>query len=122
MKIRGLPPAAKILFIATLGGGVAATAARLPQAVRWHATDVVALCGLAAAILVTELFSVPLRMRTETLNFMLTDAAYVAGLILVRASVLTFAILVAVFAGQLIKRWDVRKVAFNVATYLVGMT
>jgi PAS domain S-box-containing protein len=122
MKIRGLPRAAKILFFATLGGGIAATAIRVPDAMRWDATDVVALCGLAAAILATELFSVPLRLRTETLNFMLTDAAYVAGLILVRSSVLTFALLGAVFAGQLIKRWDVRKVAFNVGTYLVGMT
>src|SRR5919204_2094659 len=122
MKIRGLPPAAKFLFFATLGGGVAVAAIRLPQAVTWNAKDVVALCGLAAAILITELFSVPLKLRTETLNFMLTDAAYVAGLILVRPSVLTFAVLSAVFAGQLIKRWDVLKVAFNVATYLIGMT
>src|SRR5919197_5408358 len=122
MKIRGLPPAARSLFFAALGGGVAVAAIRLPQAVTWNAKDVVALCGLAAAILATELFSVPLKMRTETLNFMLTDAAYVAGLILVRPSVLTFAVLSAVFAGQLIKRWDVLKVAFNVATYLIGMT
>src|SRR5438552_18206701 len=103
MKIRGLPPAAKTLFFAALVGGVVAAAIRIPDATRWDATDLVGLCGLAAAILATELFSVPLRMRSETLNFMLTDAAYVAGLILVRSSVLTFAILVAVFAGQLIK-------------------
>src|ERR671931_498406 len=122
MKIRGLPPAAKFLFFGALGGGVAAAAIRVPEAMHWHTTDVVCLCGLAVAILVTELFSIPLRIRSETLNFMLTDAAYVAGLILVRPSVLTFAVLAAVVAGQLIKRWDVRKVAFNVGTYLMGMT
>src|SRR5919197_2134955 len=122
MKIRGLPPAAKFLFFGALGVGVAAAAIRVPEAMHWHTTDVVGLCGLAGAILVTELFSIPLRIRTETLNFMLTDAAYVAGLILVRPSVLSFALLAAVFAAQLIKRWDVLKVAFNVATYLIGVT
>src|SRR5919197_2161384 len=122
MKIRGLPPAAKFLFFGALCGGVASAAIRVPEAMHWHTTDVVGLCGLAGAILVTELFSIPLRIRSETLNFMLTDAASVAGLILVRPSVLTFAVLAAVFAAQLIKRWDILKVAFKVATYLIGVT
>src|SRR5919202_95916 len=122
MMAQMLPRVARSLFVVTTAAGIAAAAIRITDATRWDAHDVVALCGLAAAILVTELFSVPLKMRTETLNFMLTDAAYVAGLMLVRPSVLTFALLAGVFAAQLIKRWDVRKVAFNVATYLVGMT
>jgi signal transduction histidine kinase len=122
MRIRTLSPAARFLFFATITGGVAAAAIRVADVSRWDGSDLLALAGLAAAILVTELFSVPLRLRTETLNFMLTDAAYIAGLILVRPSVLTFALVAGVFTGQLLKRWDVRKVAFNVGVYLVGIT
>src|SRR5438105_15934993 len=122
MRIRTLPPPARLLFFVTLAGGVAAAAVRVADVTRLDRSDLLALVGLAAAILVTELFSVPLRLRTETLNFMLTDAAYIAGLILVRPSVLTFAVVAGVFAGQLLKRWDVRKVAFNVGVYLVGIT
>jgi signal transduction histidine kinase len=122
MRIRTLSPAARLLFFATIAGGVAAAAIRVADVARWDGSDLLALAGLAAAILITELFSVPLPLRTETLNFMLTDAAYIAGLILVRPSVLTIGVVVAVFAGQLLKRWDVRKVAFNVGVYLVGIT
>src|SRR5436190_18769390 len=122
MRMRTLSRAARLLFFAATCGGVAAAAIRIPDVAHWHRSDVLALAGLAAAILVTELFSIPLRLRTETLNFMLTDAAYIAGLILVRPSVLTFAVVAGVFVGQLLKRWDVRKVAFNVGVYLIGIT
>src|SRR5919204_2510678 len=122
MRMRTLSPAARFLFFATISGGVAAAAIRVADVSRWDGSDVLALGGLTAAILVTELFSVPLRLRTETLNFMLTDAAYIAGLVLVRPSVLTFAVVAGVFVGQLLKRWDVRKIAFNVGVYLVGIT
>src|SRR5437764_8219527 len=122
MRMRTLSPAARLLFFAAICGGVAAAAIRLPNVAHWHGTDVLALGGLAAAILVTELFSVPLRLRTETLNFMLTDAAYIAGLILVRPSVLSLGLVAGVVAGQLMKRWDVRKLAYNVGGYLSGIT
>src|SRR2546423_13468439 len=88
MRMRTLSPAARLLFFAAICGGVAAAAIRIPDVAHWHGTDVLALGGLAAAILVTELFSVPLRLPTETPNFMLTDAAYIARLIPVPPRVL----------------------------------
>ena len=96
MKIRTLSPAARVLFVVTTCGGAAAAALRIPDVPHWHASDALGLAGLSAAIFATELFSVPLRLRTETLNFMLTDAAYIAGLILVRPSVLSFALVAGV--------------------------
>jgi PAS domain S-box-containing protein len=122
LKLRTLPLGARLLIAGTLVAGAAAVAQRVPEATTWTRTDVLTLAGLVLAILVTEQFSVPLRLRTETLNFTLTDAAFTAGLILARPSVVTLAVLWGVVAGQLMKRWDPLKVAFNVGTYLVGIT
>src|SRR5919204_3138911 len=122
MTVETLPRAARLLFWSTVVGGSACVVLRIPDIARWTAPQVPSLCALAGAILVTELFSLPLRIRTQTLNFMLTDAAWTVGLIVVRPSALTFALVIAVFAGQLIKGWDVHKVAFNVAVYVVGIT
>ena len=122
MKLRSLPLGARVLIAATVVAGVGAVILRVPEAAGWTRPDVLTLAGLALAILVTEQFSVPLRLRTETLNFTLTDAAFTAGLILARPSVLTVAVLCGVVAGQLMKRWDGLKVAFNVGTYLIGIT
>ena len=95
---------------------------RIPEAATWTRSDVLALVGLALATLVTEQFSIPLRLGTETLNFTLTDATWTAGLILARPSVLTAAVLLGVLAGQRLKRWDGLKIAFNLGTYVVGLT
>ena len=122
MKLRSLSLGARVLIGATMLAGAGATALRMPEATTWTHADVLALIGLGLAILVTEQFSVPLRLRTETLNFTITDAAFAAGLILARPSVVTVAVLWGVVGGQLMKRWDALKVAFNVGTYLIGIT
>src|SRR5919202_4800197 len=120
MKLRTLPRGARILFGITLAAGAGAVAIRAPEATTWTGSDLLTLAGLALATFVTEQFSLPLRLRTETLNFTLTDAAWTAGLILARPSVLIAAVVVGVVAGQRIKRWEALKIAFNVATYVVG--
>src|SRR5438105_4646941 len=122
MKLRSLPLAARLLIGGTVLAGAGAVALRVPEAAHWTRSDVITLVGLSLAILVTEQFSVPLRRRTESLNFTLTDAAFTAGVILARPGVVAVAVLAGVVAGQLLKRWDGLKVAFNVGTYLVGIT
>ena len=122
MKLRSLSVGARCVIAGTLLAGAGAVALRIPETATWTRPDVLTLVGLTLAILVTEQFSVPLRLRTETLNFTLTDAAFTAGLILARPGVLTLALLAGVVAGQLMKRWDAVKVAFNVGTYLIGIT
>ena len=122
MKLSSLPRGGRILFGFTVAAGVAAVAVRVPEATRWTGSDLLTLAGLALATFVTEQFSVPLRLRTETLNFTLTDAAWTAGLILARPSVLIAAVVVGVVAGQRVKRWEGLKIAFNVGTYLVAGT
>src|SRR5213592_1254854 len=104
MKLKALPLRARILLLAVVAGGAACVGLRVPQAIHWTHTDVVNLVALAVAICVCEQFSVPLRLRSETLNFTLADAAWAAGLVLAHSSVLTVALMAGVLAGQLIKR------------------
>jgi PAS domain S-box-containing protein len=122
MKLRNLPIAAQALILCAFAGAGAAVAIRVPDALRWTGTDVATLAVLAVAMLVVEQLSVPLRFRTETLNFTMTDAVWAAGLLVAKPSVLTIAVAVAVFPGQLLKRWHPVKAAFNVSVYLIGIT
>lgn len=122
MKLRRLPAAARILVLGAYAGGLAAIAIRVPQVVRFDLDDLVAVAILAAAMLALEQFSLPLRLRSETINFTLTDAVWAAGLMLTGPAVLTVALAAGVFPGQLLKRWHPVKVAFNVSVYLIGIT
>ena len=122
MKLRSLPRGGRILFGFTLAAGAAAVAVRLPEAGTWTGSDLLTLAGLALATFATEQFSVPLRLRTETLNFTLTDAAWTAGLMLARPGVLIAAVGLGVIVGQRVKHWEGLKIAFNVGTYLVAVT
>jgi signal transduction histidine kinase len=122
MKIKSLPLAARILLFGTVLGGLAGVIVRVPSALRWSRSDLLAAAGLAVAIFITEQFSVPLRIKKETLNFTLADAAWTTGLLLVHPSVLTIALVAGVLAGQLAKRWDPVKVAFNMGAYVIGIT
>ena len=122
MKIKNLPIAARILLGGMVLGGLAGIALRVPSAFNFTGSDLLALVALAVAVFVTEQFSVPLRIRNETLNFTLADAAWTTGLILVEPGVLTLGLVAGVVAGQLAKRWDPVKVAFNTGAYVVGIT
>jgi signal transduction histidine kinase len=122
MKIKSLPLAARILLFGTVLGGLAGVIVRVPSALRWSRSDLLAAAGLAVAIFIAEQFSVPLRIKKETLNFTLADAAWTTGLLIVHPSVLTVALVVGVLAGQLAKRWDPVKVAFNMGAYVIGIT
>ena len=123
LRLRDIPVAGRVLIGATILAGIAAVAFRIPGAVGdWTLRDAGTAALLAAAMLAVEQLSIPLRRGSETLNFTLTDAAWTAGLMLVRPDVLTIALAVGVLVGQRLKGWQPLKAAFNVGVYLVGIT
>jgi PAS domain S-box-containing protein len=117
-----LPISARLLILSTAAAGAYALGVRLADAPSWTMKDVLAFAALTVAIAVAEQFSIPLRHRTETVNFSLTDGLWAAALPLARPSVLTFAVAAGVLAGQVARRWALLKIAFNVSQFVVGIT
>jgi signal transduction histidine kinase len=121
LRPRVLPRSALLLIGAVTAAGAAAAAARIPEALDWSRSNLVAFVGLAASIAVIEQFWIELRHETERENFSLTDAPFAASLLLVRPSVMTLAIAAGAVAGQAARRVAPLKLAFNVGQFLVGM-
>src|SRR6266508_4234971 len=117
-----LPISARLLILSTGAAAAYALGVRLADAPSWTMKDVLAFAALTVAIAVAEQFSIPLRHRTETVNFSLTDALWAAALPLAHPSVLTFAVAAGVLVGQLARRWAPLKIAFNVSQFVVGIT
>src|SRR3989442_8197428 len=95
---------------------------RLPELVLWGGRVLVTWIFLGAGVALAEQFPIPLRHRSETMNFSMTEAVWVGGLILARPSVLTLAVAAGLLSGQLLRRWTAYKVAFNVGQFLVALT
>jgi signal transduction histidine kinase len=117
----GLPPPAALLVGGVALGGAAAVALRIPDALRWSGSDLVAWAGVSASIALIEQFWIELRHGTERENFSLTDAPFAASLLLVRPSVLTLAVATGAIAGQLLRRVAPLKLAFNVGQFLLAL-
>src|SRR6266498_4709661 len=113
-----VPVSARRLILSTAAAAAFALGVRLTDAPSWNVKDVIAFAALTVAIAVAEQFSIPLRHRTETVNFSLTDALWAAALPLAHPSVLTFAVAAGVLVGQVARRWAPLKIAFNVSQYL----
>jgi hypothetical protein len=120
-RITELPPSARRTLIAVLLAGSACVAAALTGAGGWTGQDLMALAGLALAGAVLEQFLLPMRHGTERQFFSVTDAVWMAGLLLARPSVLIVAVAVGVAAGQAARRVAPHKVAFNVAQYALSI-
>jgi PAS domain S-box-containing protein len=117
-----LPRLARLLILATVGTASGILIAQASALESWSKEDFVAVIGLALAIAAAEQFSIPLRHRTETVNFTLTDGLWAAALPLARPSVLTYAVAAGVLAGHLVRRWAPQKVAFNVGQFVIGIS
>ena len=117
-----LPRFVRMLILGTVALGSAGVAMRAADLRLWSDRDAVAFLVLVLAICVVEQFSIPLRHRTETVNFALTDGLWAAALPLARPSALAFAIAGGVLLGQSMRRWAWFKIAFNVGQFLVGIT
>src|SRR6266545_4113588 len=75
-----VPISARRLILSTAAAAALALGVRLADAPSWTMKDVLAFAALTVGIAVAEQFSIPLRHRTETVNFSLTDALWAAAL------------------------------------------
>jgi signal transduction histidine kinase len=78
--------------------------------------------SLAAAVVIAQQFTIPIRHGGETENLDTTDAVWAAGLLLAEPSEITLAVAGGIFAGQAVRRWSLHKIAFNVGQDLVAIT
>lgn len=118
----GLPPAARGLIVGTAAAGALALAAGLALHGAWYRDDVLGFVAIALAVAVGQRFLIPFRYGTETGNFDVTDAVFVAGLLLVDPGPFLLGVAVGVAAGQLlVARVAPYKIAFNVGQHLVGL-
>jgi two-component system, OmpR family, phosphate regulon sensor histidine kinase PhoR len=117
-----LPLAARLLILTVVGVGGAGVLLRMPDVPLWSGRDILTWFFIAGGVALAEQFPIPLRHRSETLNFSMTEAVWVGGLILARASVLTLAVATGLLCGQFLRRWTTYKVAFNVGQFLVALT
>jgi PAS domain S-box-containing protein len=117
-----LPSSARLLIAAMAAAGAGIMAWRLPEVGTWSGPDLAVWAALAATIAVAEQFPIPLRHRTETLNFSMTEAVWVGALILARPGILTLSVATGLFVGQAVRRWAPHKIVFNVGQFLVALT
>jgi signal transduction histidine kinase len=117
-----LPPRAALLIVTVVLAAAAIVAIRVPEATHWSLHDLIGFFGLAAAAAIAQQFTIPIRHGSETENLDMTDGVWAAGLLLATPSVLTFAVLGGIVAGQAARRWRPHKIAFNVGQDLVAIS
>ena len=117
-----LPARARLLLGSVIVGGVAAVAIRVPAIARWSSLDIAAAAAVALGVAAASHLALGLRHETEIENFDLTDSFLVAGLLLVKPSVLTIAVALGNVVGQMSRRWAPHKIAFNIGSNLVAIT
>jgi PAS domain S-box-containing protein len=117
-----LPQRVRLLIGLVTLAAAASVAVAMPAALHWSHRDLLAWLGLAAAGAAVEQFLLPLWHRSERQFFSLTDALWMAGLLLARPSVLILAVGAAILVGQTIRRVAPYKVMFNVGQYILAVT
>ena len=119
---RRIPLAARLLIFSVVIAGAAIVAARVPEAVDWSWSDLLAFLALAAIVVIAQQFTIPIRHGEETENLDMTDAVWAAGLLLAEPSAITLAVAVGILAGQAARGWSGYKIAFNVGQDVVAIT
>jgi PAS domain S-box-containing protein len=125
---RSIPRQARALILAVTAAGIACLAIRARNVAAWNAEQLWAFLGLAVAIAVVEFFPLSVRHRTEILLLTLSDALWMAGLLLLipgpspQPGVLTLAVALGAVAGQAVRRRSFVKIAFNVGQFVVAVT
>ncbi len=120
--VSGLPRSARMVMAGVFASGLACLAIRAHEVATWTAKDALTLAGLVVAGVLAEQFNISIRHRTETENFMLTDAVWVPALLLGKPGVLTCAVVLTTLLGQPLKRWAWYKILFNAAQFAVAIT
>ena len=119
---RGLPVAARGFIVAVAGGGAVVLALHLPGVTRWGPMEAASWSLLVLTMVVTEQFPVSMRHQEESETFALTDAIWVAALIIVPADVLLLAAAGGALLGQVVQDVPPQKIAFNLGQYLIGLS
>jgi hypothetical protein len=117
-----LPLSARLVILAVAAEGLAIVILRILEVGRWNAHDLLAWAALVVGIVIAEQFTIPIRFRTETLNFSVTEGVWIAALIFSRSSVLTLAVAAGILAGNTLRRWATYKAAFNVGQFVLAVT
>jgi signal transduction histidine kinase len=120
--VRGLGGRASLFVTAVVLAGVGILAARVSGIADWSWVDVLACLGLAAAAVVAQQLTIPIRHGAETENLDMTEAVWAAGLLVARPGVLTLGVAVGIVVGQAVRRWRPHKIAFNVGQNLVAIS
>ena len=110
------------LAIALSIGGAAAIGAWLPQVIRWRGEDLVAFLLLALGTSLGEWFPVRLLHRSEQQLFTVTDALWVAALLLAPPSVLVLSVAGGVGVTNILQGRGCIKALFNVGQFSIGIT
>src|SRR4029078_8654470 len=109
-----IPQPVKRLVVAITAAGTLVLAPQVPAVAHWSIRDALSWMTLALLIALLEQFPIHVRFKTETFNMSMTDAVWTAGLLIVSPSVLLFAVAAGGTAGQLLRRRQPHKAAFNV--------
>jgi signal transduction histidine kinase len=117
-----LPLTAWVLVATVAAGGAAAVLVRLDEALAWSWGEFAACLGLLVATALAEQFVLPLFHGTEGEAFSVTDALWVAAIVLADPSVVILAVAAGALAGQLLARRAVHKIAFNVGQYVIAVS
>lgn len=121
MSAPGLPRAARILIVGVVAAGACVLVALAPGTARWQTKDVVALVVLVAAISVVDQFTIALPHGEETEYFGLTDAVWMAAVLLGKPGVVVFGVAGGTAVAQAIRRWPLHKLLFNVGQVVLGI-
>jgi len=113
--------AARIFIAAAAAGGAAVIVVHLPAAASWGPVETTSWSLLVLAMVVTEQFPVSLQHRGEGETFALTDAIWIAALILFDPAVLILAAAAGAAIGQVVRRVPPTKIFFNLGQYLIGL-
>ena len=117
-----MPFRAKALIAITALAGAVAAGIQIPSVGGWTRSDLVMFGVLLAAIVIAEMFPLPLYQRTEIVYFSVTDAVWMAGLLLAPASVVVLSVAGGVLIGQKLQRRATVKAIFNAGMFTVAMS
>jgi PAS domain S-box-containing protein len=117
-----LPRKARLVIWVAVLAASAIMLARMREAFHWSGRDLLAWAAITVATALIEQISVSLQHRTEAENFSVTDALWVAALIVARPSVLALAAPAGIVIGQAGRRWAPVKIAYNAAQYVLALT
>jgi hypothetical protein len=123
MTMTKLPKRALVLIGSVIAAGAACLTLRLGELGSWRPADLAILASIAATTVVGERFDLKFRFGDQTKHVTVTEASFVAALLLgIRPSVLTAGVVAGAVASNALRRTPVHKAAFNVGSFALAVT